>query len=293
MTFAVRVGMVLHRHDGSLQPEFSLRLLSLAHLTLMVADPIALIDAAVSAEFSHIGMRIVPPTPDAPMRPVIGDAPYQRAIRQRLTDSGLGVLDIEAFWLTAETDIAGIAPAFAFGAELGATYVVVVGNDPVRSRLIDNHARLTELAAAYGLKTSLEFIPYSEVKTVGEAGDIVRASGLANAGLLVDALHLSRSGGSPSDLALLPAGMIHYLHLCDAPAALPPDLAAVRREARGGRLYPGEGQLPLAALLAAAPDVPIGIEAPDGRRAALSFGEQAQQAHAALDVLLLQSNGSS
>ncbi len=123
--------MVLHRHDGSLQPEFSLRLLSLAHLTLMVADPIALIDAAVSAEFSHIGMRIVPPTPDAPMRPVIGDAPYQRAIRQRLTDSGLGVLDIEAFWLTAETDIAGIAPAFAFGAELGATYVVVVGNDPV------------------------------------------------------------------------------------------------------------------------------------------------------------------
>lgn len=285
--------MVPHRHDGSLQLEFSLRLLSLAHLTLMVADPIALIDAAVSAQFSHIGMRIVPPTPDAPMRPVIGDAPYQRAIRQRLTDSGLKVLDIEAFWLTAETDIAGIAPAFAFGAELGATYVVVVGNDPVRSRLIDNHARLTELAAAYGLKTSLEFIPYSEVKTVGEAGEIVRASGLANAGLLVDALHLSRSGGLPSDLAQLPAGMIHYLHLCDAPAALPPDLAAVRREARGERLYPGEGQLPLAALLAAAPDVPIGIEAPDGRRAALSFGEQARQAHAALDVLLLQSNGSS
>ncbi len=49
----------------------------------------------------------------------------------------------------------------------------------------------------------------------------------------------------------------------------------------GGRLYPGEGQLPLAALLAAAPDVPIGIEAPRRRRAALSFGEQAQQAHAA------------
>jgi aryl-alcohol dehydrogenase (NADP+) len=46
----------------------------------MVADPIALIEAAAAAQFSHIGMRIVPPTPDAPMRPVIGDVLYQRAI---------------------------------------------------------------------------------------------------------------------------------------------------------------------------------------------------------------------
>lgn len=271
-----------------------MRFLSLAHLTLMVADPIALIDAAATAQFSHIGMRIVPPTPDAPMRPVIGDAPYQRRIKQRLAESGLKVLDIEAFWLTADTDVAGIAPAFAFGAELGASYVVVVGNDPERSRLIDNHARLTELAAAHGLKTSLEFIPYSEVKTIDDARDIVHASGQAGAGLLVDALHLSRSGGSPSDLAQLPAGMIHYLHLCDAPAALPPDLAAIRREARGERFYPGEGQLPLAAFLAAAPDVPVGIEAPDSRRAGLSFAEQAHQARAAaLGVLHSSDNGSS
>jgi sugar phosphate isomerase/epimerase len=88
--------------------------------------------------------------------------------------------------------------------------------------------------------------------------------------------------------------MIHYLHLCDAPAALPPDLAAIRREARAERFYPGEGQLPLAAFLAAAPDVPVGIEAPDGRRAGLSFAEQARQARAAtLVVLQSPDNGSS
>jgi sugar phosphate isomerase/epimerase len=269
-----------------------LRILSLAHLTLMVADPVALIEAAAAAQFSHIGMRIVPPTPDAPMRPVIGDVLYQRAIKRRLIESDLKVLDIEAFWLTADTDVAGIAPAFAFAAELGATYVVVVGNDPERSRMIDNHARLTELAAAHGLKTSLEFIPYSEVKTVGDAENVLRASGQASAGLLVDALHLSRSGGTPADLAKLSPGMIHYLHLCDAPAALPPDLAAIRREARGERLYPGEGQLPLAAFLAAVPDVSVGIEAPDGRRAGLSFAEQARQARAAaLGVLQSPGNG--
>lgn len=271
-----------------------MRTLSLAHLTLMGADPIELIEAAAAAQFTHIGMRILPPGPDVPMRSVVGDAAYQRSIAQWLKQSGLTVLDIEAFWLTAETDVAAIAPAFAFGAELGATYAVVVGNDRDPVRLADNHGRLTSLAGQYGLKTSLEFIPYSEVKTLAEAKEIVRGCGLANAGLLIDALHLDRSGGSPAELTQLQPGMLHYLHLCDAPAARPADLAATRREARGGRLYPGEGALPLAAVLAATGEVPIAIEAPDGRRAALSFADQARAARAAaLDLLCGQVNGSS
>ncbi|MBR1219022.1 sugar phosphate isomerase/epimerase [Bradyrhizobium sp. U87765 SZCCT0131] len=259
-----------------------MRILSLAHLTLISADALALIDAAAAARFSHVGLRIVPPTPDAPMRPVIGDKPYQRDILARLAETGLNVLDIEAFWLTPDTDIAAIAPAFAFGAELGATYVVVVGNDPERTRLVERFAALSELAQRHGLKTSLEFIPYSTVASLDDAASVVRAAAQPNAGLLVDALHLSRSGGTPAQLAALPQGLVHYLHLCDAPAVPPPDVAGMKREARGERCYPGEGGLPLAAFLGAvAADVPVGIEAPDGRRAALSFAEQARQARAA------------
>jgi sugar phosphate isomerase/epimerase len=265
-----------------LMRRLSLRPLSLAQLTLPGADPIDLINAAAAADFTHIGMRIVPPMPDVPMRPVIGDPPFQRAIRDRLAATGLTVLDVEAFWLTAATDVRALEPAFAFGAALGAIYVLVVGNDPERSRLIDNFARVVDLARGYGLKTSLEFIPYSAVRTLGEAGEIIAAARRNGAGLLVDALHLSRSGGSPSDLAQLPSGSVHYLHLCDAPAALPRDTDAVRREARSARLYPGEGDLPLRTLLAAAdPNLPIGIEAPDRRRADLPLVEQARQARAA------------
>ncbi|MGO4712659.1 sugar phosphate isomerase/epimerase family protein [Bradyrhizobium sp. 2TAF24] len=264
-----------------------MRNLSLAHLTLMTADALALIDAAAAARFSHVGLRTVPPTPDAPMRPVIGDKPYQRDIRARLADTGLTVLDIEAFWLTPETHVADIAPAFAFGAELGATYVVVVGNDPERARLVERFAHLSELARQHALKTSLEFIPYSAVRCLDEAVDIVRAAAQPNAGLLVDALHLSRSGGVPAQLAQLPREMLHYLHLCDAPAVPPADVAGMKREARGERCYPGEGGLPLAAFLGAvAADVPVGIEAPDSRRAALPFAEQARQARTAARDLL-------
>ena len=262
------------------------RLLSLAQLTLLGADPIDLIDAADAAGFSHIGMRIVPPMPDVPMRPVIGYLPYQRAIRARLAASALTVLDVEAFWLTAATDLRALEAAIAFGAELGARYALVVGNDPERARLVDNFAGFAALARSYGLMTALEFIPYSEVRSVGEAAGLVTAAGQAGAGLLVDALHLSRSGGSVAELARLPAEAIHYLHLCDAPAVPPSDVAAMRDEARARRCYPGEGELPLRALLAAAPARPVGIEAPDRRRSHLSFAEQAREVRAtALAVL--------
>ncbi|MEW6640373.1 MAG: sugar phosphate isomerase/epimerase [Pseudomonadota bacterium] len=262
-------------------------LLSLAHLTLLGADPIQLIDAAAAAGFTHIGMRIVPPTADAPMRPVIGDAPFQHAIRSRLAGSGVRLFDIEAFWLSPETDVAALEPAFAFGAELGAAHALVVGNDPERTRLIDNFAGVSELARRYGLKTSLEFIPYSAVRTLAEAGEIIAAAGQSNAGLLVDALHLSRSGGVPADLTRLQPELLHYLHLCDALVPPPTDIAGMRQEARSRRCYPGEGLLPLQAFLAAASaELPIGIEAPDGRRAGLPFAEQAHQVRTAALKLL-------
>lgn len=267
------------------------RLLSLAQLTLLGADPLDLIDAAGEAGFSHIGMRIVPPMPDVPMRPVIGDHAYQQAIRERLAVREMKVLDIEAFWLTAASDVRALESAVAFGAELGATYVLVVGHDREPARLTDNFAGFAALAGSYGLKTSLEFIPYSAIRSLGEAADLVAAAGQAGAGLLVDALHVSRSGGTPADLARLPAGLVHYLHLCDAPATRPSDVDGMRDEARSARLYPGEGALPLKAFLAAAPTLAVGLEAPDRQRSHLSFAEQARQVRAAALALLAADDG--
>jgi hypothetical protein len=42
------------------------------------------------------------------------------------------VLDVEAMWLTAESDVAALEPALDTAVELGAGYVIVVGNDPDR-----------------------------------------------------------------------------------------------------------------------------------------------------------------
>jgi sugar phosphate isomerase/epimerase len=82
--------------------------------------------------------------------------------------------------------------------------------------------------------------------------------------VLVDALHLSRSGGVPEDLRALPHDVLRSVQLCDAPAARPATTDALIKEARGGRLLPGEGDLPLGRLLAELPDhAVLSVEVPN------------------------------
>jgi hypothetical protein len=56
------------------------------------------------------------------------------------------------------------------------------------------------------------------VKTVDDAVRIVEQAQHPAGAVLVDALHLRRSGGSPADLAAVPTRRLPYAQLCDAPA---------------------------------------------------------------------------
>ena len=269
-----------------------MRPISLAHLTMLDATPLELIDAASASGFSHVGLRIVPPTPDPAWRSIIGDAQAEREVEQRLAATGVKVLDVEAFWMAPDFCVEECRPAFALGAELGARYLVVICNDPDRARAIGNFARLCALAAEFDLMPALEFIPYTHVASLADALQIVNAAGAPNAGLLIDLLHLSRSGGSPADLAQVSPALVHFAHVCDAPAAIPKTVDEMGREARGDRLYPGAGALPVREFLAALPDdTPVAIEAPNPRCAHLSFAERARRAHAAMAQALGAGHG--
>ena len=252
--------------------------LSLAHLTVMPATPLELIDAAASAGFDAIGLRIIPPLPGDTITPVVGDLPLQREIKRRLSETGLFIMDVEAFWLMPDSSIDNLMPYFEAGAELGASHILVVGNDPERARLIDRFGAFCKACAGFGLRPMLEFIPYSQIRSLAEARDMLTASRADNAGILVDALHLSRSGGSPADIRQYPSDLFTYLHLCDAPAELPA-ADQIRAEARGGRLYPGEGGLWLEDFVSAFPEgTPLAIEAPAKRHGHLSRAGQAELA---------------
>jgi sugar phosphate isomerase/epimerase len=237
--------------------------LSLAHLTVLDAHPLELIDAAAAGGFNSVGLRIVAPMANDRIVPVIGDEALTRQIERKLADTGIDILDVEAIWLTPDSDVSSYIPTFETGARLGARHVLMVGNDPDEARVIDNFAHMCTLAAPFGLKFMLEFIPYCQTATVEAAHRVVTRAGQPNSGVLVDALHRSRSGGSPADLEILDPAWLSYCQICDARAARPTEVAELRNEARTGRLYPGQGTLPLTDLLDALPEgIPLGVEAP-------------------------------
>jgi sugar phosphate isomerase/epimerase len=252
--------------------------LSLAHLTIEAADPVELIEAAAAAGFDAVGLRVVS-APGAPARPPLaGDAALLGRAQAALAATGLKVLQVNSFWITPDMRADAFAPVVEAAALLKAGHVLVVISDPEPERAAARFAECCAAAEPLGIRVALEFQSYSPVRTVAQAMRMIAASGCRNAGLAVDALHLDRGGGRPSDLAGVPPERLFFVQLCDAPAQRPPP-EALRREARTGRLYPGEGALPLSELMDALPrDVPLDIETPREGSAQSPMAEQARLA---------------
>ena len=239
-----------------------MRPLSLDHLTIIDATPLELIEAAAAGGFDRVGLRIVTPLAAAEVVDVVGQPQLQRQLKTLMATTGVSVGLIESIWLSADAHPAALEPALATGAELGARFVLVAGNDPNEKRLIDNLGQLGALAQNYGLEIAFEFMPFTQVRTYDDAVRIKHAVGAPNLRLLIDALHLSRSGADFRKLGKFDSSIASYVHLCDAPATIPP-AEALRDEARLRRLYPGEGELALDDFLDAMPDEAwIGVEAP-------------------------------
>jgi hypothetical protein len=116
--------------------------LSLAHLTVLDAGPLELIASAVAGGFQSIGLRIVAPPQTAPIVPVIGVETTIRDIERKLADTGVSILDIEAVWLSGETDPRSFGGIVETGARLGAEFVLAIGNDSEPNRQVETFALL-------------------------------------------------------------------------------------------------------------------------------------------------------
>ncbi|AET94010.1 xylose isomerase domain-containing protein (plasmid) [Burkholderia sp. YI23] len=239
--------------------------LSLAHLTVLDVGPPHLIPLAAQAGFRAVGIRLCSPMPGGIAYPLRAGSPELRATRRLMEAHDVVVSDIEVVRIAANTRVDDYAPAFEAGAELGARRVGINIDDPERARAIDCLGSLCDLARPFGLALDIEFMIWRPVARLDDAVDIVKAVGKDNAFVLIDALHLIRSGGTVEAVAALDPALIGSVQLCDAPIESPPP-SAIIDEARGNRLLPGEGNLPLLALLAALPkDVPLSVEVPLAR----------------------------
>jgi sugar phosphate isomerase/epimerase len=265
------------------------RTLSLAHLTVLDTTPPELVTVAAAAGFRTVGIRLTAtPSVGVPPYDCLREGPMLRETLTRLADTGVSVLDTEFLRFEPEQPT-GIPEGFLeVSARLGATHVLVMSAEPEEARTLERFGELCDRAAPYGLSVGLEFAVYTGVRTLAHAAEVIARSKRSNASVLIDALHFSRSGGLPAHVAGIDPALLRYAQICDAGADMPgpTDTPALIREARTGRLLPGEGVLPLKELVAVLPaQVPLAIEAPCRATAELPALERARRAYRALSTL--------
>lgn len=246
--------------------------------------------AALSADVGAwgCGVRLLPVAPGVAFYPLHEDPAMLRETQACLADRGVAVFDLELVRVVPGLRVDDLLPVFDVGQRLGAKVVNVIGADPDPSRLTATYAALCDAAARFGLSCDVEPVPWSAVADVRGARRLLEAADRPNMGILVDALHWSRSASTLDDVRSLPRHWLHYAQICDGRLPGPTTHEALIHDARHERLLPGDGDIDLAGLFACLPDdMPVCVEVPnDGRAAQVGHLAWARESVAASRALL-------
>jgi sugar phosphate isomerase/epimerase len=179
-------------------------------------------------------------------------------MRRMLDDAGVVVSELEAYgdWLPDTSATFAFrsgwsaAEFFEAACSLGADTIAAVHSgvervDPVEAA--DRFAALCDQAAEHDLRISLEPVAFSGIDTFAAGWEIVRAADRSNGGITLDTGHLVRGGWDEQLLRGVLAEKIFSVQLVDGPLEPPNDLVD---EAKFHRQLPGEGQFPIARILA-------------------------------------------
>lgn len=235
-----------------------------------------LIAVAADAGFDGVGLRITGRKPGDGLPSIVGESRLLASIRTRAADRGVAIHNVSAYHVYPQITQRELEPVLDATAALGASLLLVACYDADHVRFAGKMAAIGDAAAARGIRLFLEFVPFSECRTLAQAVAIVAAVGKPNFGMIVDPLHLARSGGGPGDLAAIPRERLFFVQLCDAPKTTPAGVG-LPAEARGMRLAPGDGALPLARLYDLVPDdIDVECEFPTQANLALPPLERAR-----------------
>jgi len=237
--------------------------LAIEPLSVFGLPPVAFVDLAADLGLSYIAITLTAlPNPYGyPPFSLRDDAALRRETIAALRRRGVSISLGDGFVVRPGVDMRDSARDIAIMAELGAARVNTVSFDPDPSRTVDQFGTVADLAASSGMETTLEFGPTLSVRDLPTALRMIRAVGRSNLRLLIDTMHVIRSGASPKDIAALDPDRIGYVQLSDAP--LVASIPNYMEEACFQRMIPGTGELPLVELLAALPrHLVIGLEVP-------------------------------
>jgi len=254
------------------------RALTLGFLSLGAnASPLDVLAAAAEAGFGAAGLRISARDPGDPWPQPDATGDGLEQIRARAKALSIRISSISGYYMSEKTSLPHLLANVEAARRLGAPLISQGCFEPDLARvggLLRGYARA---AADAGARIALEFMPMSSLKTIADAQRVIGDSGARNVGLLIDSLHLARSGAGSADVRALDSRCIYLTQLCDAPAVRMPE-TTLFDEAMSGRMYLGDGGLDLKGLVdALSPDSEIELETPVVADATLPGRERARR----------------
>ncbi|WP_068071651.1 sugar phosphate isomerase/epimerase family protein [Novosphingobium lentum] len=216
--------------------------------------PVETIRAAAAGGFDAVGLWV---------DPTEWTAATTRDARAALTETRLPLLDVEVIWLKPGEPLDDHRRVIDIGANLGAANVLCVSSDADHGATADNLAELCRHAEGSGMRVALEFGVFTEVKNLTQALAVLDRVAHPLRALLIDPIHVDRSGSAIEAIAAIDPHLLPYAQFCDAPATRPDpaNFDAVIIDAIDLREQCGAGVLPLADLYRKLPaGVPLSIE---------------------------------
>jgi sugar phosphate isomerase/epimerase len=279
--------------------------LGIEKLSVFGLPPVAFVHLAADLGCAHISMGLGYPfsigsgstVSSAPVTnphgyppfSLVGDLPLRREMKAAMHDRGVAVSLAEGLLVLPGVEARDRASNLDMFAEIGALNVNCVSLDPDVGRTFDQIAVLADMAVERGMTPVLEFAPGLTIADLPTALKVVEHARVPALKLLIDTMHLIRSGSAPTDLDGLDPNLIGYVQIADVP--IMPVIEPYMREAMTERLVPGRGELPLLEILNRVPrDRVVSLELPmlSAAEAGIEPGERLRPALEATRALLAQ-----
>ena len=236
--------------------------LTLGFLSLGVLPAMRVLEAAAEGGFSAAGIRLTGRRVGDRDPAIVGNPSAIKELRDAVKSEGVRISSVTTYHIYPDVRVEDYLSVLETTATLGCSTIVAASYEVPDERLAEFFAAYADEASQFGIRLSIEFQPYSGIKNLAQANHLITLTDRPNVGLLIDALHLARSGGVPSDLAGIAPERFHFAQICDAAASTPAGMDLMA-EARHGRLYAGDGSLPLQDFLKVLPaDIELECESP-------------------------------
>ena len=230
--------------------------IGMEHLTVQDMPPGDFIDLASRLGCGSVSLQAVM-NPQwnpfgFPFWSLVEDRALRRDVGRRMADSGIVLALGEGAYIAPDKDVGRYQPELDTFAELGARRVNLLGTGGGdRNRECDQAGQFAKMAAERGMQVCIEFAARGWIGSVADLVAMLDESGAVAITLLIDPMHFFRLGQDVASLADVAPDRFAYLQLCDVPRV---GVGRYFDEALYSRLPPGEGELPLEALVAALPD---------------------------------------